>query len=124
MDLRAYPSGGSKFETIGDLAYSGAMGAVSVILVAFSIQDLVKGQPSEDPILHIPAIIAVSIALVTKFSLFVYCYGLKSKNSQVEVLWEDHRNDVFINAFGLFTSTAGVKIVWFLDPLGALIISS
>jgi hypothetical protein len=35
-----------------------------------------------------------------KFLLFLYCYSLRSKSSQVEVLWEDHRNDLFINSFG------------------------
>lgn len=123
VDLQKYPSGGSKFETIGDIVYSGVMGSVSVILVAFAIQNLAKGAPEEDATLHIPAIVAVGIAFVTKLTLFLYCYSIRSKNSQVRVLWEDHRNDLFINGFGLFTSTAGVKVVWFLDPLGALIIS-
>ena len=35
-----------------------------------------------------------------KFLLFLYCHSLRSKSSQVEVLWEDHRNDLFINSFG------------------------
>lgn len=35
-----------------------------------------------------------------KFLLFLYCYSSRSKSSQVEVLWEDHRNDLFINSFG------------------------
>jgi hypothetical protein len=37
-----------------------------------------------------------------KFVLFLYCYTLKDKSSQVEVLWEDHRNDLFINSFGQY----------------------
>lgn len=63
------------------------MGAVSIVLVAFSIQDLAKG--SSDKELHIPAVIAVGIAFVTKFALFLYCYSIRGKNSQVRVLWED-----------------------------------
>lgn len=35
-----------------------------------------------------------------KFLLFLYCYSLRNKSSQVRVLWEDHRNDLFINGFG------------------------
>lgn len=35
-----------------------------------------------------------------KFLLFLYCYSLRTKSSQVLVLWEDHRNDLFINGFG------------------------
>ena len=37
-----------------------------------------------------------------KFALFLYCWGLRSKSSQVYVLWEDHRNDLFINGFGAY----------------------
>ncbi|KAM0751634.1 hypothetical protein T439DRAFT_324824 [Meredithblackwellia eburnea MCA 4105] len=122
VDLRDYPSGGSKFETIGDIVYSGVMGSVSVILVAFSIQDLVKGDPG-DKTLHIPAAVVVGIAFLTKLALFLYCFSIRGKNSQVRVLWEDHRNDLFINGFGLFTSCAGFKIKWWIDPMGALIIS-
>jgi len=33
------------------------------------------------------------------------------------------RNDIFINGFGLFTSAAGVKIAWWIDPAGAALIS-
>lgn len=36
-----------------------------------------------------------------KFVLFLYCFTLRSKSSQVHVLWEDHRNDLFINGFGM-----------------------
>ncbi|SCV74690.1 BQ2448_7719 [Microbotryum intermedium] len=121
VDLVKYPSGGSKFETIGDITYSAVMGAVSVVLVAFSVQDLAKG--SSEKSIHSPAIVAVGIAFVTKLTLFLYCYSLQSKNSQVRVLWEDHRNDLFINGFGLFTNAAGAKIAWWIDPSGALVIS-
>ena len=30
-----------------------------------------------------------------KFALFSYCYAIKGASSQVQVLWEDHRNDLF-----------------------------
>jgi hypothetical protein len=32
--------------------------------------------------------------------LFLYCLALRKKSSQVHILWEDHRNDLFINSFG------------------------
>ncbi|ORY56818.1 CDF manganese transporter [Leucosporidium creatinivorum] len=121
VDLKKYPSGGSRFETIGDIIYAFAMGCVSIVLVAFSVQDLAKGEADKE--LHIPAVIAVSIAFVTKFCLFLYCYSIRGKSSQVQVLWEDHRNDLFINGFGIFTSAAGAKVAWWIDPSGALFLS-
>jgi len=33
-----------------------------------------------------------------KFALFSYCYAIKGASSQVQVLWEDHRNDLFTYA--------------------------
>ena len=36
-----------------------------------------------------------------KLLLFLYCLGLRKNSSQVHVLWEDHRNDLFINGFGM-----------------------
>lgn len=50
-DLRRYPSGGSRFETVGDIVYSVSMLAVSLILVAFSIQDLARGTADKE--LHV-----------------------------------------------------------------------
>ncbi|KAM0750563.1 CDF-like metal transporter [Meredithblackwellia eburnea MCA 4105] len=122
-DRNKYPSGGSRFETVGDVTYSFAMLMVSVILICFSIQQLATKDDEGDGKLHIPAIIAVSIAFVTKFILFLYCYSIRGKDSQVGVLWEDHRNDLFVNGFGIFTNAAGAKIKWWIDPMGALIIS-
>ncbi|GAA5884236.1 hypothetical protein JCM6882_002190 [Rhodosporidiobolus microsporus] len=121
VDHLKYPGGGSKFETIGDIVYSMTMTSVSAILVAFSIQDLARHNTDKE--LHIPALVVVGIAFATKLALFLYCFSIRSKNSQVRVLWEDHRNDLFINGFGLFTSAAGAKIQWWIDPAGAMIIS-
>ncbi|KAJ7163351.1 cation efflux family-domain-containing protein [Mycena filopes] len=122
-DPRRYPSGGSRLETIGDIVYASAMGSVSVVLIAFSIQDLARGTASDNGF-HIPAVVVVGFAFVTKLVLFIYCYSIRSKNSQVRVLWEDHRNDLFVNGFGILTASAGAKLRWWIDPLGALIISA
>lgn len=70
-----------------------------------------------------PATVAVGIAFVVKLSLFFYCYTIRKMSSQVQVLWEDHRNDLLVNGFGIFTNAAGAKVAWFIDPLGAIIIS-
>ena len=32
----------------------------------------------------------------------------------------DHRNDLFVNGFGLIMSILGTKYVWWLDPFGGL----
>jgi hypothetical protein len=48
----------------------------------------------------VPAIAAVGAALGVKVLLFLYCFSLRNKDSQIRMLWEDHRNDLFLNFFG------------------------
>jgi len=71
----------------------------------------------------LPSVIAVAIAFSTKSALFLYCWALRNKYSQIRILWEDHRNDLFINGVGLLTSVGGSKLRWWIDPMGAIILS-
>lgn len=71
----------------------------------------------------VASIIAVGIALATKIALFCYCWALRNIYSQIRILWEDHRNDIFINGFGLLTSIGGSTLSWWIDPMGAIILS-
>ena len=122
------------------------MGSVNLVVIVESVRDLVK-HGDKTLTLHIPSIVAVAAALGglvylptlsallsllegVKFLLFLYCYSLRSKSNQVEVLWEDHRNDLFINSFGeasplrraelyikcscsgLLMSAGGSKLAW------------
>ncbi|GAP87587.2 putative cation diffusion facilitator 1 [Rosellinia necatrix] len=125
VDPNRFPSGKARLENIGNIAFCFLMGAVSLILVAFSIQELATHK-STDPStngFHLPSVIAVGIAFATKFSLFLYCWGIKDKYSQVDILWQDHRNDLLINGFGILTSVGGSKLVWWIDPLGSIVLS-
>ena len=100
------------------------MTAVSFILIAMSArsiaEDIGKKVVSD---FHLPSVIAVAIAFATKLALFFYCWALRNKYSQIRILWEDHRNDLFINGFGLMTSVLGSKLRWWIDPMGAIILS-
>ncbi|KAI0433351.1 hypothetical protein F5Y09DRAFT_83775 [Xylaria sp. FL1042] len=125
VDANRFPSGKARLENVGNIAFCFLMGSVSLILVAFSIQELATHK-STDPAtngFHLPSVIAVAIAFGTKFSLFLYCWGIKDKYSQVDILWQDHRNDLLINGFGILTSVGGSKLVWWIDPLGSIVLS-
>ena len=61
---------------------------------------------------------------MTKFALFLFCFAIKAQSTQVQVLWEDHRNDLLINGFGILTSAGGSKLKWWLDPAGAICIAT
>ncbi|KAH8991956.1 CDF-like metal transporter [Lactarius akahatsu] len=122
MDVNKWPVGGARLETIGNVIY-GTMGSVNFIVIIESARDLITHKNQDLNDFHIPSVVAVGAALGVKFLLFLYCYSLRLKSSQVMVLWEDHRNDLFINSFGLLMSAGGSKLAWYLDPIGAIIAS-
>ncbi|KAG9123223.1 hypothetical protein FRC07_000078 [Ceratobasidium sp. 392] len=133
LDMNKWPVGGNRLETIGNICYGGLMWAVNLVIAVESIRALVSHGDGDTNKLHIPSIIAVGVAFGkssldplrarVKLALFLYCYALRNSSSQVRMLWEDHRNDLFINGFGILTSAGGAKLAWWLDPTGAIIIA-
>ncbi|KAG6889343.1 hypothetical protein C0995_001751 [Termitomyces sp. Mi166 len=121
LDANRWPVGGARLETIGNIVYGFLMDSVNLVVVVESVRSIVTKEDVKK--FHLPSIIAVAVALGVKFLLFLYCFSLRSKSSQVRVLWEDHRNDLWINGFGLLMSAGGSKWVWYLDPMGAIIIA-
>jgi cation diffusion facilitator family transporter len=119
-----FPAGKARIETAGNIVFCFLMTAVSFILIAFSIEELATHAKNNDKMdFHLPSTIAVAVAFVTKLCLFLYCWALRNQYSQIRILWEDHRNDLFINGFGVLTSVGGAKLVWWIDPMGAIILS-
>jgi hypothetical protein len=78
------------------------MCAVNLVVAVESLRTIIEHR-SADPdtnTFFLPAIIAVGSALGVKVLLFLYCFSLRNKDSQIRILWEDHRNDLFLNGFG------------------------
>lgn len=120
-DARKFPSGRSRIETVGNIIFCFVMNSVSWILIVISIQQL--SRKASDAKFYLPSVIAVAIAFVVKLSLFLYCWTLRNQYSQIRILWEDHRNDLIINGFGIITSVVGTQFAWWVDPMGAIILS-
>ncbi|KAI9705682.1 MAG: hypothetical protein M1820_005092 [Bogoriella megaspora] len=123
VDPRKFPSGKARIETAGNIVFCFLMFAVSAILIVMSARELAEGSSQATTAFHLPSVIAVAVAFVTKLILFLYCWALRNKYSQIRILWEDHRNDLLINGFGTMTSVLGSKAKWWIDPLGAIVIS-
>lgn len=121
VDPRKFPAGKARLETVGNIVFCFLMTSVSLIIIAFAAQELARAHADKN--FHLPAVIAVCIAFATKLSLFLYCWAIKDKYSQVNILWQDHRNDLFVNGFGILTSVGGSKLVWWIDPMGAILLS-
>ncbi|KAL5533668.1 hypothetical protein ACEPAG_128 [Sanghuangporus baumii] len=124
LDMNKWPVGGSRLETIGNIVYGFLMASVNLVVIVESMRSIIDHGSGELNDFHLPSLIAVGAALGVKFLLFLYCFSLRNNSSQVHVLWEDHRNDLFINGFGLLMSAGGSKWRWWLDPAGAVIIAS
>ncbi|KAF2276791.1 cation diffusion facilitator 1 [Westerdykella ornata] len=123
VDGRKFPSGKARIETAGNIFFCFLMITVSVVIIVESIRELATHIGGEVNGFYLPSVIAVCIAFTTKFSLFLYCWAIRNKYSQVRILWEDHRNDLFINGFGILTSVGGAKLKWWIDPMGAIVLS-
>lgn len=123
VDPRKFPAGKARIETAGNICFCFLMTSVSFIIIAFSIRELAAGSEEETQSFHLPSIISVAVAFATKLALFFYCWALRNQVSQIRILWEDHRNDLFINGFGILTSVGGSKLRWWIDPMGAIILS-
>lgn len=118
-----WPVRGSRFETIGNIVYGSIMGGVNVILVVESIQEFVTHTGNDLNKFHLASIVSVAVAFGIKFCLFLYCLAIRKSSSQVQVLWEDHRNDLLTNGFSILTAAGGAKLRWWIDPMGATIIA-
>ncbi|OLL25027.1 Metal tolerance protein 9 [Neolecta irregularis DAH-3] len=101
------------------------MSTVSVQLIIESARELMSHQSSQKESIHILALAFVGVALGSKALLFIYCKGvyLTSKAKTAEILAQDHRNDILVNGFGLTTSLCGSRIVWWIDPAGAIAVA-
>ncbi|KGB76876.2 cation diffusion facilitator 1 [Cryptococcus deuterogattii R265] len=118
-----WPVRGSRFETIGNIIYGSIMGGVNVILVVESIQEFVTHTGDDLNKFHLASIVSVAVAFGVKFCLFLYCLAIRKSSSQVQVLWEDHRNDLLTNGFSILTAAGGAKLRWWIDPMGATMIA-
>ena len=121
VDPRRFPAGKARLETIGNISFCFLMTSVSLIIISFAAQQLVI--KDTDKAFHLASVISVVAAFVTKFLLMLYCYALKDKYSQIHILFQDHRNDLLINGFGILTSVGGAKLDWWIDPMGAILLS-
>lgn len=59
---------------------------------------------------------------VVKFVLMVYCR--RFKNEIVRAYAQDHLFDVVTNSVGLAAAVLAVHYYWWIDPTGAIIVSS
>ncbi|KAJ9091930.1 hypothetical protein QFC21_007043 [Naganishia friedmannii] len=79
-------------------------------------------QGAETAHFSVRAIIAACVGFSIKAGLAIYCHQFRRQSSQLEMLWEDNRNDCFEFDFAIVPSGAGAKLAWWVDPAGTMAI--
>ncbi|CAR66338.1 DEHA2F13244p [Debaryomyces hansenii CBS767] len=120
----AYPVGRSGLEPLGVLIFS------VIIIISFfqvgqaSFKRLFLSLPEDRMTAEIGkgAIIIMTTTILCKIGCWVWCS--KSKSSSVQALAQDAMTDIIFNFVSLIMPAAGHYLnVWWLDPLGALLLS-
>jgi cation diffusion facilitator family transporter len=119
-NIQKYPTGKSRVETIGIIVFSSLMATLSIQLIVESVRAILES--SNPPEMSTISILLVAAALVAKLGLFLYCFSVRQYPS-ARVLAQDHRNDLFVNSFGLAMSILSTKYEWWLDPVGAIAVA-
>ncbi|KAK1759725.1 cation efflux family-domain-containing protein [Echria macrotheca] len=117
-----YPVGRTRIETLGIILFCALMTTVAVQLLIESARNLGNGPPEGTESLHIVPLVFVGVAIFAKSSLMCYCFFYRRFPS-VRIFFVDHRNDIVVNIFGLIMSIVGDRFVWYLDPIGAILIA-
>lgn len=118
-----WPAGAERLGNAGNICFAFALMAVSLVLVVESIRALASNH-HELGTFSVAAIVAAASGFGIKLFLAVYCFIFRKHSSQLEMLWEDNRNDCFEYGFAIFTSAAGAKLAWWVDPAGAMLIAT
>ncbi|BFZ56658.1 hypothetical protein PYCC9005_003705 [Savitreella phatthalungensis] len=123
-DRSKYPVGRSRLEPLGVLVFSVIM-IVSFLQVALEgVQRLAAPPEQREPAAPLgPAIVAIMAAVVVVKGLcYIWCRS--SKSGSVQALAQDALSDVIFNFFSIVFPIIGYFLnQWFLDPLGAVLIS-
>jgi hypothetical protein len=88
------------------------MAAINLVICVESIRAIIShtAEDGETNQIFIPALVAVASALGVKLLLFFYCLAYRKHSSQVDMLYQDHRNDLWINSFGTYGTSSFVHI--------------
>lgn len=115
-----FPTGKNRMETAGVIVFSTLMATVSIQVIIEAAKTLGAGEKRPD--LDVLSITCIGVALATKICLFLYC-RLLVKYPTARILAQDHRNDIAMNTLGIGLSFMGAYVKWWVDPLGAILIS-
>ena len=130
VDTRIYPLGRSRLEPVGIVVVASLMGMASLQVVMESLirigQGLDKNKKVTKPKVDSIAVFIMLFTIATKVILYFICRRLAKHSASMSALAQDHLNDVMSNSVAIIAAglAANHNTLWFLDPVGAILISA
>lgn len=119
---RRFPVGRRRLEPLGILVFSIFMILSFAQILQESIGKLAPSGEHTTVDLGVLAIAAMAATIVIKGTIWFGC--IRVKTTQVQALAQDCKTDVYFNTLSLLFPLVGKALdVWWLDPLGAAILS-
>ena len=117
-----FPAGKSRMQPLGIIVFSCIMGTLGFQILIEGVQQLV-GPDHTHHLEDIYGVIGVMCTVIlVKFGLYLYCR--RSTSQAVLTYAQDHRNDVATNTIGLIPAMLGDRLLFWIDPLGAILLAA
>lgn len=117
-----FPVGRRRLEPIGILVFSIIMVVSFLQILKESVEKLLPSGEHETVALPPLAMFSMVATIVVKGTIWIGCARVKT--TQVQALAQDCKTDVYFNTLSLLFPLIGHRLdVWWLDPLGAALLS-
>ncbi|ESN91639.1 hypothetical protein HELRODRAFT_70308, partial [Helobdella robusta] len=120
-DISVYPRGRGRLEPVSIVVLAVIMSLASCQVVVNSIKTILTYVNYDLHCSLLPTILICLLTIVIKFVMYVVCRRMS--NVTIQALAQDHRNDVISNTVALSFGFMGYKLLKYIDPTGAILIS-
>mmetsp|Transcript_12925 Transcript_12925/g.50556 ORF Transcript_12925/g.50556 Transcript_12925/m.50556 type:complete len:445 (+) Transcript_12925:132-1466(+) len=121
QDKYLYPAGKSRMQPLGIIVFSCIMGTLGFQVLIEGVRQLV-GPDHTHHLEDLYGLIGIMVSVIlVKFCLWLYCR--RSNSAAVQTYAQDHRNDVATNSVGLASAMLGDRLVYWIDPFGAILLA-
>lgn len=123
INIYKYPIGKLRVQPVGIIIFAAIMATLGFQILVQAVEELVKDKASDkmttDQLIWLFTIMLS--ATFVKLALWLYCRT--SGSDIVRAYAKDHYFDVITNVVGLAAAVLGDKVLWWIDPAGAIVLA-
>lgn len=123
VNIYKYPIGKLRVQPVGIIVFAAIMATLGFQVLIQAVEQLVANKPGEkmtsEQLIWLYSIMLSATAV--KLALWLYCKS--SGNSIVRAYAKDHYFDVITNVVGLVAAVLGDRFLWWIDPVGAVLLA-